>query len=554
MARSRVGLSPVTVPKTKDLGGVDRKQQPAQTQPVEKKRAQREVKTGFVASETKPAAPTPAAGDDLAALAMLASKGVFDLNLLKDDVRVQVEALMKLGEGSVAGTQKFEGVYAGMKEKLGEASVVTALEELAEVTNAGSIVEGDDFARHTGEAREQGEQRDWHREWGYSLLSRDNPRFRDGKYLVGWNQEAGQNRSHFMGRQSPSQAKGRFETQLRELVPKMKEVTYAGSGSDAVNLCFDIARRHGLERNKLIDWNNPKSSARPQMAFFDGVYGGGRGDALGMNWERFSAGSKLDLSKYKLPSPTTTKLPVTDPAEIERLVLIENEALTKLRALATDPKDPLGAVFIEPIQGSKGVLCYRPEFMTALRALADELNLPIIADEVLTSGGRTGKFFAFQHYEGFEPDFVTFGKGMQVNGVMSMNRRLPDITLPDGKKQYRSGPGSGVQLSGLTTGEGSPGDFHKAAEVLTALKDDKLIERAAEVGKKLETMLSAAQQKAGKPNDVTVFGCLAGWTPTGYGAVRDTDGGMRRRLLPPLDVTDETLQQVAADMLAQVKA
>ena len=382
------------------------------------------------------------------------------------------------------------------------------------------------------------EQLDWKRDWGFTLLSRDNPAFRDGAYLVGWNQEAGQNAAHFRGN-SPSRAKDRFEVQLRHFAPQLSDIRYFGSGSDATSYCFDLARRCGLERTSNVQWG-ALSEQRPMMAFFSGVYGGGRGESLAMNWEGFRRNSRLDLSRYEIESPTTSHFPVTDPAEKQRLEALEAKALEKLEAMAKDTEHPIGAIFIEPIQGSKGVLCYRPEFMTALRELADRVNLPIIADEVLTSGGRTGKFFAYEHYQGFEPDYVTFGKGMQVNGVAHVQRSRP----PRASAQR-------VMLGGITTGEGSAPDFHKAAQVLTAIRDQHLMERATEIGHRLESILSRTQLKHREPVNVTAFGCLAAWKTHSRTDLMGTDGGERERLMPPMDLSDEALDTVERSLLGE---
>ncbi|MFN7824040.1 MAG: aminotransferase class III-fold pyridoxal phosphate-dependent enzyme [Pseudobdellovibrionaceae bacterium] len=52
--------------------------------------------------------------------------------------------------------------------------------------------------------------------------------------------------------------------------------------------------------------------------------------------------------------------------------------------------------------GAKGVYFYRPQFLIKVQALAEKYQVHIFADEILTGGGRTGKFFAFQHNEGFQ--------------------------------------------------------------------------------------------------------------------------------------------------------
>jgi acetylornithine/N-succinyldiaminopimelate aminotransferase len=69
------------------------------------------------------------------------------------------------------------------------------------------------------------------------------------------------------------------------------------------------------------------------------------------------------------------------------------------------------AIMLEPIQGEAGVIPANLEFFRAMRALCDEHQLLLIADEVQTGCGRTGTLFAYEQY-GIEPDIMTLGKGL----------------------------------------------------------------------------------------------------------------------------------------------
>lgn len=73
------------------------------------------------------------------------------------------------------------------------------------------------------------------------------------------------------------------------------------------------------------------------------------------------------------------------------------------------------AVIAEPIQGEAGIIVPSDGYLTGLKKLCEEKNILLILDEVQTGTGRTGKFFAFQHYD-IEPDIITTAKGL-ANGV-----------------------------------------------------------------------------------------------------------------------------------------
>jgi acetylornithine/N-succinyldiaminopimelate aminotransferase len=74
-----------------------------------------------------------------------------------------------------------------------------------------------------------------------------------------------------------------------------------------------------------------------------------------------------------------------------------------------------GCILLEPIQGEGGIHPLREEFVTAARALADELGALLLFDEIQTGVGRTGSFFAFEQL-GVRPDAVTLAKGL-ANGL-----------------------------------------------------------------------------------------------------------------------------------------
>ena len=73
------------------------------------------------------------------------------------------------------------------------------------------------------------------------------------------------------------------------------------------------------------------------------------------------------------------------------------------------------AVMIEPVQGEGGIVIASKKFLKELRALCDEKNILLIFDEIQSGMGRTGKFYAFEHY-GVKPDIVTLAKSL-ANGL-----------------------------------------------------------------------------------------------------------------------------------------
>ncbi|HLU47443.1 MAG TPA: L-lysine 6-transaminase, partial [Planctomycetota bacterium] len=123
--------------------------------------------------------------------------------------------------------------------------------------------------------------------------------------------------------------------------------------------------------------------------------------------------------KFDWPRVSNPKLrfPI-DAAEEERVAREEEKALAEIEAAFERHPHDIAAIIIEPIQGEGGDNHFRPEFLRALRRVADEHDALYIVDEVQTGFGATGSLWAFQSL-GFTPDIVCFGKKTQVCGLFA---------------------------------------------------------------------------------------------------------------------------------------
>jgi 4-aminobutyrate aminotransferase len=97
----------------------------------------------------------------------------------------------------------------------------------------------------------------------------------------------------------------------------------------------------------------------------------------------------------------------TDPNFGRRAVEQIEETIFKRVA----PPDEVAAVFVEPIQGEGGYHVPPPDFLPALRQLCDRHGMLLVADEVQSGMGRTGKLFAVEHWD-VEPDIICLAKGI----------------------------------------------------------------------------------------------------------------------------------------------
>ena len=85
------------------------------------------------------------------------------------------------------------------------------------------------------------------------------------------------------------------------------------------------------------------------------------------------------------------------------------------------PPDQIAAIFFEPVQGEGGYNIATQEFVSYLRDLCDEHGIVLVADEIQSGIGRTGKMFAMEHF-GIDPDLTCVGKsiggGLPISGVV----------------------------------------------------------------------------------------------------------------------------------------
>ncbi|MBZ9719179.1 4-aminobutyrate--2-oxoglutarate transaminase [Mesorhizobium sp. AD1-1] len=152
-------------------------------------------------------------------------------------------------------------------------------------------------------------------------------------------------------------------------------------------------------------------------------------------------------------------------------------ALEEVFATQVAP-DRVAAIIIEPVQGDGGFLQAPPEFLRALREITERHGIVLIADEIQTGFGRTGKLFGFEH-AGIQPDLVTVAKslagGFPLSGVV-------------GKAEIMDAPAPGG-LGG--TYGGNPIACAAALAVLDAFELDGLVERAVALGTRLSDALEA---------------------------------------------------------------
>ena len=159
-----------------------------------------------------------------------------------------------------------------------------------------------------------------------------------------------------------------------------------------------------------------------------------------------------------------------------------DESLHALESLFKSDIDPkrVAAIILEPIQGEGGFYVAPPDFMQRLRAICDQHGILLIADEIQSGFGRTGKLFAMEHYS-VAADLVTSAKSLAGGFPLSAligRAEVMDAAAPGG-------------LGG--TYAGNPVAVAAALAVLDVIQEEKLLDRAEQLGEQLKSIITRLQ-------------------------------------------------------------
>lgn len=207
------------------------------------------------------------------------------------------------------------------------------------------------------------------------------------------------------------------------------------------------------------------------------------------------------------------------------------------------------AIMVEPVQGEGGIQIPPEGFLAGLRRICDERELLLIFDEVQTGCGRTGHWFAYQHF-GVTPDVMTLAKslcGGIAGGAM--------LTRADIAPSLRPG------MHAATFG-GNPIAARAGIAALEMIEQENLLENARKLGEIFRTRLEALAKECELVEEVRVLGVMIGVELAAEGApivkaclerkllINCTQGTVLR-LLPAMNLSESQAQE-ACDLLSEV--
>ncbi len=212
------------------------------------------------------------------------------------------------------------------------------------------------------------------------------------------------------------------------------------------------------------------------------------------------------------------------------------------------------AVIIEPIQGDAGVRIPNHDFMKALRNRCDQTGTQLIFDEVQTGMGRTGKNFAFEHFN-VAPDILTLGKalggGMPVGAFISSHKNMQLLT-------------HNPMLGHITTFGGNPVIAAAANATVELIKSEKWVEEAESKGLALEKQLIQSPEI----NEIRRAGLMFAIEMADFDRVKKVvDCCLEKgligfwflscpnsfRLSPPLSITMEQIKEAGKTIIEAIK-
>ena len=161
----------------------------------------------------------------------------------------------------------------------------------------------------------------------------------------------------------------------------------------------------------------------------------------------------------------------------------------------------IAAIIVEPVTGTNGILIPPDGYMQGLRALCDKYGILLIADEVMAGFGRTGKWFAVDHWD-VKPDLISMAKGLTSAyvqlGAVGMRREIADHF------------GKNVFYGGLTYNS-HPLACAAALATIAVYEEDNLIERSREMGVLMSELLEdlkARHPSVGATRNIGLFGIV----------------------------------------------
>ena len=271
---------------------------------------------------------------------------------------------------------------------------------------------------------------------------------------------------------------------LTEITPGdfSKQVLLTNSGAEAVENAVKISRRY---------------TGRHGIIAFEYAFHGRTALAMGLTsqvkYYKYGFGP-FDSGVQRFPYPYYYRAPFnTTESDYAKYCIERIESSFRTYS----PAEEIAAIIVEPVLGEGGYVVPPQEFLTGLRKICDDYKILLIADEIQSGMGRTGKMWAINHFD-VTPDILLSAKSLGGGLVLSATIGKKDIM-------------DTVDIGGIGgTFGGNPLSCVAALKTLEVIEKNKLVDRAANLGQIVKGRLNALKEECEIVGDVRGLGSMIG--------------------------------------------
>jgi taurine--2-oxoglutarate transaminase len=328
----------------------------------------------------------------------------------------------------------------------------------------------------------------------------------------------------FMGPAYATRARARLSEKLLEVLPAgLEKFFFATSGTEANEAAFKIARMV-TGRNKIISrYRSYHGSTAGSIA--------ATGDLR--RWAMEPAGKGMgfvfapETNCYKCPiGHTYPGCGIACADYIDHMICSEGD---------------VAAIIVEPVVGTNGVLVPPPEYMPKLREICDRHGVLLIADEVMTGWGRTGKWFAVDHW-GVKPDILTTAKGI-TSAYVPLGLCATTKKIADYFEDHHFSHGHTYEAHPITLGP--------AVATIEEMQRLGLVGRAAELEPYVRAKLEALKERHVSVGDVRGMGLFFAVELVKNRDTKEPFNTMRDKIEGKPLVVDQIAAKMMTDGVAQ---
>lgn len=292
----------------------------------------------------------------------------------------------------------------------------------------------------------------------------------------------------FAGPQFATKPRAMLGKKLAGILPEgLTRYLYTLGGADANENAIKFARAYTGKHKVLSRYRSYHGASYGAVAL--------TGDPRRLAWEpTVMPGVVHFLDPYRYRSTFHRNMPDTSEAEFSLDYLNHLEEIVHYEGAHT-----IAAILLESVTGTNGIIIPPEGYIAGVREICNRNNILMIADEVMSGFGRTGEWFAVNHWNVI-PDIMTLAKGLTSGyaplGVVAMK---PEIAATFNDRVFEGG----------LTYNGHPISLAAAIAVIEVMQQDKLVEQARTTGEVLKGMLDKLKAKHPSIGDVRSIGLFA---------------------------------------------